>query len=256
MSAKNGVPTALPRNRYALSQSEFPREVAEFITFVGAATLDKKTRKIEQRLQALKPTIRAIYGDRYFFQEECLRFTYGIPAFSLDIANPQAVRAAALVAGINRISRSLSAKAADRFRSMIIDNLGRDIRQLEHEICCWTHFVRKGFRVTFADLEGADRFDLLVETPAGHVAVECKTMGDDTGDQIKTDSLVNLTAIFDRTAEALLTNVDSGQFTLTLKKAADECKNLPGRFEAALKAGINNPFETEDFSLAFSPKPE
>jgi hypothetical protein len=81
-------------------------------------------------------------------------------------------------------------------------------------------------------------------------------MGDDTGDQIKTDLLVNLADIFDRTAEKLLANADSGQFTLTLKKAADKCMHLTRGFEAALKADVNNPIETEDFSLAFSPKPE
>ena len=181
---QRAVPTvARPMNRYALSQAEFPHEFAEFIGFVGAASLDKETRKVERRLQALRPTVRAIYGDRYFFQEECLRFTYDVPAFGLDIANPQAVRAASLIAGINRVRRSLSAKAADRFRAMVIDNLGRDMRQLEHEICSWTHFARKGFNVIFADLERVGRFDLLVETPAGSVAVECKTIGEDTGDQ-------------------------------------------------------------------------
>jgi transcriptional regulator with XRE-family HTH domain len=254
---QRAVPTvAHPVNRYALSQAEFPREFAEFIDFVGAAPLDKETRKVERRLHALRPTIRAIYGDRYFFQEECIRFTYDVPAFGLDIANPQAVRAAALIAGINRIRRSLSAKAADRFRAMVIDNLGRDMRQLEHEICSWTHFARKGFNVIFADLEGVGRFDLLVETPAGSVAVECKTIGEDTGDQIKTELAVSLAKIFDRATAILAANTESGQFTLTLKKAADQCKNLPHRFDAALKAGVNDPRETEDFSLTFAPKPD
>ena len=90
---QRAVPTvARPMNRYALSQAEFPREFAEFIDFVGATPLDKETRKVERRLRALKPTVRAIYGDRYFFQEQCLRFTYDVPGFGLDIANPQAVR--------------------------------------------------------------------------------------------------------------------------------------------------------------------
>ena len=256
---QRAVPTvARPMNRYALSQAEFPREFAEFIDFVGATPLDKETRKVERRLRALKPTVRAIYGDRYFFQEQCLRFTYDVPGFGLDIANPQAVRAASLIAGINRIRRLLSPKAADHLRSMVIGNLklGCDMRQLEHEICTWTHFARKGFNVTFPELEGVGRFDLLIETPAGSVAVECKTIGEDTGDQLKSDLLVNLADIFDRTAEKLLANADSGQFTVTLKKAADHCKNLPRRFEAALKAGVNTPYDTDDFSLTFAPKPD
>ena len=256
---QRAVPTvARSMIRYALSQAEFPREFAEFIDFAGAVPLDKETRKVERRLQVLKPKVREIYGDRYFFQEECRRFTYDIPAFSLDIANPQAVRAASLIAGINRVRRLLSPKAADHFRSMVVDNLklGRDMRQLEHEIRTWTHFARKGFNVIFADLEDIDRFDLLVETPAGSVAVECKTISEDTGDQIKTELAVNLADIFDRAAEKLLANADSGQFTLTLKKPADKCKNLPDRFDGALKAGVNNSYEAEDFSLTFVSKPD
>jgi transcriptional regulator with XRE-family HTH domain len=254
---QRAVPSvAQPMNRFALSQAEFPREFAEFIDFVGAGLLDKEIRTVERRLQALKPSIRAIYGDRYFFQEECLRLTYDLPAFGLDIANPQAVRAASLIAGINRARRSLSAKGASRFRGMIIDNLSRDIRQLEHEICSWSHFARKGFNVSFADLEGVDRFDLLVETPAGSVAVECKTIGEDTGDQLKTDLTAGLADIFDRWAAKLPAGIRSGQYTLTLKKAADQCNNLPREFEGALKAGGSDIHGAEEFTLTFSPKPD
>jgi transcriptional regulator with XRE-family HTH domain len=247
---------AQPMSRFALSQAEFPREFAEFIDFVGAESLDKETRTVERRLQALKPSVRAIYGDRYFFQEECLRFTHDLPAFGLDIANPQAVRAASLIAGINRVRRSISVKGASQFHGMILDNLSRDMRQLEHEICSWTHFARKGFNVTFAQLQGVGGFDLLVETPVGSVAVECKTIGEDTGDQIKIDLVVSLADIFDRWTERLPASVGSGQFTLDLKKAADQCSNLPREFETALKAGVSGLHEAEDFSLTFLPKPD
>ena len=254
---QRAVPTvARPMNRYALSQAEFPREFAEFIDFVGAGPLDKQTRTVEQRLRGLSPAVRAIYGDRYFFPLECLRFTHEVPAFGLDVANSQAVRAASLIAGINRVRRLLSPKAADRLRARVIGDFGRDMRQLEHEISSWTHFARKGFNVVFAELERGERFDLVVETPAGSVAVECKTVCEDTGDQIKIDLAVNLAGIFDRSAAKLLADADLGQFVLTLKKPTDECKNLPLKFEAALKTAINTPCETAEFSLSFFPKPD
>src|SRR5208337_2012779 len=76
---QRAVPTVShPMSRYALSQAEFPREFAEFIDFVGAGPLDKQTRTVERRLRELSPAVRAIYGDRYFFQQECLRFTYEV----------------------------------------------------------------------------------------------------------------------------------------------------------------------------------
>jgi transcriptional regulator with XRE-family HTH domain len=256
---QRAVPTvARPMNRFALSQSEFPREFADFIDFVGPRPLDRETRKVEKRLLALTPNARAIYGDRYFFQEQCLRFTYDVPAFGLDIANPQAIRAASLITGVNRIRRSLSPMAADRFLAMVIGNLqlGSDMRHLEHEFCSWAHFARKGFNVTFPDLEGVGQFDLLLQTPAGNVAVECKTISEDTGGQLKTDLVVNLAEIFNRAAAKLLVDADSGEFTLTLKKAVDHCKNLDRQFQTALAAGASNPYETADISLAFSPRPD
>jgi transcriptional regulator with XRE-family HTH domain len=254
---QRAVPTvAHPMNRYALSQAEFPREFAEFIDFVGAEPLDKQTRTVEQRLRGLSPAVRAIYGDRYFFPLECLRFTHEIPAFGLDVTNSQAVRAASLIAGINRVRRLLSPKAADQLRARVIGDFDRDMRQLEHEIGSWTHFARKGLSVVFAELERGERFDLRVETPVGSVAVECKTICEDTGDQIKIDLAVNLANIFDRSAATLLANAASGHFILTLKKPADECKHLPRRFEAALKTATGEPFEAEEFSLTFSPRPD
>jgi hypothetical protein len=110
--------------------------------------------------------------------------------------------------------------------------------------------------VVFAELERGEQFDLRVETPVGSVAVECKTICEDTGDQIKIDLAVNLANIFDRSAITLLANAASGQFILTLKKPADECKHLPQRFDAALKTAIDEPFEVEEFSLTFSPRPD
>jgi hypothetical protein len=70
----------------------------------------------------------------------------------------------------------------------------RDVRQIEHEIRCYAHFVRRRYRTAFADLEELGRFDLLVDTPVGQIEVECKTVTEDTGSQIKTE----MTSIFRR----------------------------------------------------------
>ena len=147
-------------NPHFLVQSDFPQEFVEFIDFVGAQALDREIRKIEQKLNALSHA-RHLYGDRYFFQEQCVRFTEDIPSFGLNISEPQAVRAASLIAGINRVKRLLSPAGASRFHSMIIDNLkvDRDMRQLEHEIRCSTHFAQRGLKIVFADLEGLANFD-------------------------------------------------------------------------------------------------
>jgi len=70
---------------------------------------------------------------------------------------------------------------------MLLDNLqpDRDIRQIEHEIRAWTHCSQKGFDVAFADLEGLGNFDLLLEKEGRKIEVECKTIAEDAGSQIK-----------------------------------------------------------------------
>src|SRR5208282_5447323 len=174
--------------------SDFPREFVEFAEFVGLDNLNSSRRQVGQKLAGLSASVRLLFGDRFFFHEQLVRFAGGSPPFHLDISDPIAVRAASLIAGVNRVKRSLSQRGVDRLRGMLIDNLmpDRDIRQIEHEIRCSTHFGRKGFTVTFADIEGLGSFDLLVKTPSGPVEVECKTVSEETGGQIKTVLVVKL----------------------------------------------------------------
>ena len=216
-----------PADRYSVVQSDFPREFAEFIDFVGGQALDDAIKKIDKKLRALSPGGRSLFGDRYFFQEQCVRFTFGSSPFQLNISDRVAVRAASLMAGINRVKRSVSPKGVSRLHAMVIDNLksDRDIRQLEHEILCSTHFGQKGFKVTFADLEGLGNFDLLVETPSALIEVECKTVSEDTGSQIKSELTVNLSECFRKSVAERPPVDEPGLFTLTFNRATADCKN-------------------------------
>jgi transcriptional regulator with XRE-family HTH domain len=247
-----------PADRYSLVQSDFPREFAEFIDFVGAKALEKEIRTIEKRLGALEPGTRSLYSERYFFHKQCLRFANDSSPFRLDISDRDAVRAAMLMVGINRVKRSLSAKGVSRLHQMVIDNLksDRDIRQLEHEIRCSTHFGQKGFKVTFADLEGLGNFDLLVETPSAPIEVECKTVSEDTGAQIKSELAVNLLDCFGKIVAERPPVDEPGLFTMKLNRAAADCKNLPRKLEQALCSAKVRSYRTTDFSLTFSPRPQ
>lgn len=242
-------------DEYSVVQSDFPREFAEFIDFVGAQSLDKEIRKIENRLGALSPGVRTLYGDRYFFQEQCVRFTEDIPAFGLNLSDAIAVRTASLIGGINRVRRSLSLAGVSRFRSMVIDNLNRDMRQLEHEIRCAAHFSQKGLKVVFADLEDLGHFDLLVGPSADPVEVECKTITQTTGSHLKVEPVVGLIDTFIKVIAKTAPVGESGIFTLRLNKAADGCKNLNRQLQQALRSVATSPCEASDFSFAFSARP-
>lgn len=246
--------TTRPKEQYSLGQSDFPKEFAEFIDFVGPSSLDKAVRRVERKLASLAASTRSIFGDRYYFHEQWVRFTEN--SFQLDVFDPVAVRAASLIAGINRVRRLLASQATRRLRAMVLDNLkpDRDVRQIEHEIRCLIHFGRRGFHIKFADLEGLGNFDLLVTTPTEIIEVECKTVTEDTGSQIKSEMTVNLSDCFQKMVLKKPLVTESGIFVLTFRKPTDQCKNLAFQLKNALELGAVRSDGTSDFSLEFLPR--
>lgn len=249
--------TAPAHEQQGLGQSQFPREFAGFIDFIGASDIDNALRKLRQKLEALSPSIRSLFGDRFYFHDQWDRFTDGSPAFHLDLADLQAVRAASLIAGINRIRSTLSPQGQTRLRSMVLDNLkpDRDIRQIEHEIRCFAHFSRKQCPVVFADLEGMGNFDLMVESPTGPIEVECKTVTEDTGSQIKVELNVDLSETFRTCVLKSPPVTETGLFVLTFKKPTAECRHLARHLKEALREETATAFDGQDFSLQFVAKP-
>jgi transcriptional regulator with XRE-family HTH domain len=243
-------------DRYGCEVSEFPREFAEFIGFIGGDHIDKAVRKVDRKIGS--PEARRLFGDRFYFHEQIVRFTQGPLPFHVDLSDVLAVRTASLIGGINRVRKSLSPSGATRLRAMVLDNLkpDRDIRQIEHEIRCSTHFGRKGFKVTFADLERLGKFDLLVETPSGEVEVECKTIDRDTGSQIKAEITVQLSEIFNAAVSKQAPVNESGLFVMTLKKPSANCIHLARQLKHALQSNTARCFDGTDFSLQFLPRPK
>lgn len=251
--------TARTGTDFGFVQSQFPREFASFIDFIGATVIDGAIEKVRRKLSGLSPSVRQIHGDRYFFHEQWDAFTEGPRAFRLDLDDLRAVRAATLIAGINKIRETLTQAGSDRLRSMVVDNLqpDRDVRQIEHEIRSYSNFVRKRYRVKFADLEGLGNFDLLVETPSGEMEVECKTVTEDTGSQVKTDMIVDLSETFRNSVLRNAPVAESGLFVLTFNKPTDQCRHVAKSVREALEVRKEAaPPERSDFTWSFVPKPE
>ena len=240
--------------RFGLQQATFQTEFSAFVAFIGGTELDKVMRKVAQKLRPLGPQARSLYGDRYYFHQQFEVFTFGAAPFQLDTTSLPAVRAASLIAGINRLRTSLSASGAARLRSMVIDNLqpDRDVRQIEHEIRSYTHLGQKGFRVTFADLEGLGNFDLLLERASERIEVECKTVTEDTGSQIKVDLNVELSETFRRTVSEREIVKRSGLFLMTLNRPSSSCGRLAAQLANALQSESATHLDVPDFSLRFS----
>ena len=243
---------------FTLDSAMFASEFASFVNFLGAENLDNAISKVGQKLSQLPSSVRALYGERYFFHGQCLQIVHGPNPFQLDPTNFLANRAASLIAGINRARAFLSPSANARLRGMCLDNLkpDRDIRQLEHEIRCLIHFGQKGLEVSFADLEGEGRFDLVCKTQTKPpFEVESKTVTEDTGSQIKTEMTVGVAAQFHKAVHNFLKLKGSGLYILTLKRPGDRCKNLVAKFKSALPQCGAVEVTNDDFSLRFEDRP-
>jgi hypothetical protein len=249
---------AEPRQNAGFVQSAFQKEFAEFVGFIGGADIDKVIRKVEQKLRPLPADTRGLFGDRFFFHERFAAFATGPRPFQLDASDLRAVRAASLIAGINRVRQSLSAAGAKRLRAMLLDNLqpDRDIRQIEHEIRAWTHCSQKGFDVAFADLEGLGNFDLLLKKEGRKIEVECKTIAEDAGSQIKFELNVDLTEAFRKRMHKRRPVGETGLFTMQLKRPSSMCRHLARQLKEALSREDVVAFDSDDFSLRFEARPE
>src|ERR1700693_2723823 len=120
---------------FTMSDTGFPVELARFVAFVGSRDLERAVTRVLKKLSDVSPSLRFLYGNRYFFHEQCESFVDSSTPFQLDTTNLNAVRAASLIAGVNRVRDRLSAAAVPRFRSVVLSGMkpDRDLRHLEHE---------------------------------------------------------------------------------------------------------------------------
>jgi hypothetical protein len=242
---------------FALRNTEFSGEFARFVSFVGGDDLHEAVSRVFAKLQGLPASLRGLYDERYFFHIYCADIADGPRAFQLDPSDPKAVRVASLIAGINRMKDSLSASAVPRFRSAIVGLLrpDRDIRHLEHEVRAFVHLGQKKVAVTLADLEQRGRFDMSCSINGQTFEVECKTVTEDTGEQIKTELLVTLSATFIKTLKGASNLPGSGIFTVNFSRSPNVCKDLPATLASALNSASRS-LNTGDFDLKFERRPE
>jgi hypothetical protein len=99
---------------------------------------------------------------------------------------------------------------------MILDNMkpDRDFRQIEHEIRCYIHFTQKGHKVKFSDLGQAGAYDFLCASGADCFEVECKTVSQDTGNPIKSETLANFAQLFSVLVASHRRELASGIFVM------------------------------------------
>jgi hypothetical protein len=242
---------------FTLRDTDFATEFAKFVSFVGGAQLHEAISRALSKLDRLSPSVRALYQQRYFFHEYCVTISDGPAPFQLDISDANAIRVASFISGVNRMKNCLSSAGASRLRSTTLGALrpDRDLRPLEHEVRVFVHLGQKGITTTLADLERIGTFDMFCTTNEKTFEVECKTVTEDTGEQIKTDLLVTLSEVCRRTLKDAVSLPGSGIFIMKLVKSPALCGDL----HSALRNSLNSyslPLRTGDFELTFEPRPE
>jgi hypothetical protein len=93
---------------------------------------------------------------------------------------PEILRGAGYVFILNRLSREPNIKF-NRIKGLLLDN--DKIKPFLFEIDIAAHFLRQGYNVIFADLEGVGQYDLLIQGDR-ELEVECKRISADAGRKI------------------------------------------------------------------------
>jgi hypothetical protein len=243
-------------SNFILRNTDFAAEFAKFVNFVGASELHEAVSRVAAKLAPLAPSVLALYLDRYFFHIYCHTIADGPAAFQLDALDANAVRVASFVAGINRMKACLSALGASRFKSNILGALrpDRDIRHLEHEVRTFVHLGQKKVATTLADLEGVGKYDMSCKLDGNDFEVECKTVTEDTGEQIKTDLLVSLSEVCRNALRNSVNPAGSGVFVLTFTKSPAHCRDLHSALRDGVTAAL--PLRSDDFELVFATRSE
>lgn len=99
--------------------------------------------------------------------------------------NEEAVGAEFVVAAA-RAFQKLSLSGQYRLRRMIEGAIGSDagLGSIAHEITTAAEFSRRGWEVSFEDMEQRGRYDLLAATTDTRVEIECKTVSGDIGRRV------------------------------------------------------------------------
>src|SRR5439155_14856537 len=83
---------------------------------------------------------------------------------------------------INAIFDRVTPSIAQKIVAVLLDD--ETVRSFLFEIDVATHFFARGLDVQFVDVEGSDRFDLLVSKGQRELEIECKTKSADAGRKI------------------------------------------------------------------------
>lgn len=114
------------------------------------------------------------------------------------LANGRIYPAVSFAAQVLSIMENSSVSQAEKLRRRVHGALKNtdDLRALQFELVAATHFIRRGYRVSWPEMNGLGTFDLLVEDagPAG-LEIECKSISEDKGRKIHRREAIEFNSI-------------------------------------------------------------
>ncbi len=88
---------------------------------------------------------------------------------------------------------------------------------IRHEMAVATHLMGQGWDITFADLEGSDRFDFLAARDHLEVEIDCKTVSADSGRKIHRKDFRRLTSYLRGSFREKASESNDGRLLVTLE---------------------------------------
>jgi hypothetical protein len=167
--------------------SDFSRDVATFVTFLGEAEYRRLLRRLGEGLNK-KGYVTKIDDLRFSLELELLNLELLRQSVARKFAGwPERIHEAAdFVIGPGQTIPHLSTRARTKLRGQIVGGLKTNgLRPLQHEMRIAAALSNIGCEVSFADLEGAGRYDILAEKGGIHYEVEGKSLSVFSGHPIQ-----------------------------------------------------------------------
>lgn len=205
---------------------QIPDVYLRFAQAIGESHWKKRASALRQEIKGNRFLERYIRDENSVaFQLDHLRELkekYGaIPpeALANDDIFP-AISLAAQVLSIMEHSSTSQARQLERRVHGALKNTD-DLRALQLELSAATHFIRRGYRVSWPELNGLGTFDLLVEDagPSG-LEIECKSFSTDKGRKIHRRDALEFHSIL---------NSHLGSVKRGLKTGLSAVLTVPGR---------------------------
>lgn len=166
---------------------DIPRIIRQLFEIVAWDQWRRRIRELEAREQQI-PELAEYFDDKYPIERALGRARafhkrFGHYPHLTDTTGPQLYELYAFASMLTRVHARLSPAGKSRLAGVLKSGLKTEpgLAPVALEMSSAAHFLRAGYDVDFADLEGREQFDILASKEGLELEVDCKTVSGDVG---------------------------------------------------------------------------